>query len=114
MCVGLGWQGFLRSRAQVGKGVRRAGSVLHTPAAGLGPKRLLPWEEKEALCALAALQGKYSCCSSILNCSLFKEGKSRSEKLSPTPTHPAHQFQISRRLENLHEFINPSIHSFED
>lgn len=40
---------------------------------GTAPQRLLPWEEKEALCTLAELQGKYSCCSSVLNCSLFKE-----------------------------------------
>lgn len=29
---------------------------------GAGPQRLLPWKEKEALCALAVLQGKYSRC----------------------------------------------------
>lgn len=96
----------------MGKYVGRPGSVLHTPAEGLGPRRLLPWEEKEALCALAALQGKYSCCSSILNCSLFKEGKSRSENRSPTPARPAHRFQISCCLENIKESTNPSVHSF--
>lgn len=53
---------------------------------GAGPQRLLPWEEKEALCALAVLQGKYSCCSSVLNCSLFKE-KSPDVKISSPLQH---------------------------
>lgn len=108
ICVWLGRQGALCSWAQVGKYVRQAPGCTHPPR-GWTPNAFCPGKKRRHCAHWLCSKGNIPVILLFLNCSLFKEEQSRCENLSPTSTHPAHQFQISCCLPNINESMNPPV-----
>lgn len=108
ICVGLGRQGALCSRAQVGKYIGQALSCTHPPRSQ-APNAFCPGKKRRH--CVHWLHSKRNIPVVLLfgTAPFFKKEKSRCENLSPIPTHLAHQVQISCCLHNINESMNPSM-----